>query len=90
VLGFQVGQALKVTLKEPAGDYEDGEFVGSDENHFILNVCAHTLAAHWVYIPQGNISRIVKYFPQPGTFGFCLSSKPAMGMILSGGLSGGR
>lgn len=83
--GFQVGNVLKVALKEPAGDFEEGEFVSSDENLVVLDVLAHTPAAHWVYIPQGNISRIVKYFPQPGTFGFCLSSKPAVGMSLSGG-----
>ena len=85
MLGFQVGQSLKVTLKEPAGDSLDGEFVASDENHFILNVCAHTPAAHWVFIPQGNISRIDKVFPQPVGLGFFPGFKPAVGMGLSGG-----
>ena len=80
MIGFQVGQALKVTLKEPAGDFLDGEFVASDENHFILNVCAHTLATHWVFIPQGNISRIDRFFPQPMTLGSCLSFKSAVEM----------
>lgn len=80
MIGFQVGQALKVTLKEPVGDSLDGEFVASDENHYILNVCAHTPAAHWVFIPLGNISRIDKLFPQPVTLGPCLSFKSVVEM----------
>ena len=83
--GFQVGNFLKVTLKEPAGDFEEGEFVSSDENLVVLDVFAHTPAAHWVYIPQGNISRIVKLFPQPAALGFFPGLKSAVGMGLSGG-----
>lgn len=83
--GFQVGNFLKVTLKEPAGDFEEGEFVSSDENLVVLDVFAHTPAAHWVYIPQGNISRIVKSFPQPAAPGFFPAFKPSVGMVLSGG-----
>lgn len=86
MIGFQVGHALRLTLKEPAGDFLDGEFVGADENHFILNVCAHTPAAHWVYIPQGNISRIVKFFPQPLALGFF----PGLKTVVRMGLRGGR
>lgn len=78
--GFQVGYTLRVVVKEPAGEFQDGEFVGADEHHFILNVCAHTPAAHWVYIPQGNISRIIKFFPQPVTLGSSLYSKSAVEM----------
>jgi hypothetical protein len=74
-----------VTLKEPAGDSEEGEFVSSDENLVVLDVLAHTLAAHWVYIPQGNISRIIKTFPQTGAPGLFPAFKPSVGMVLSGG-----
>jgi hypothetical protein len=80
VYGFQVGNVLKVTLKEPAGDFEEGEFVSSDENLVVLDVFAHTPAAHWVYIPQGNISRIERFFPQPVTLVSCLSFKSAVEM----------
>ncbi len=83
--GFQVGNFLKVTLKEPAGDVEEGEFVSSDEDLVVLDVLAHTPSAHWVYIPQGNISRIIKTFPQSGVPGLFPAFKPSVGMVLSVG-----
>jgi hypothetical protein len=85
MLDLQVGQALKVKLKEPLGDPLEGEFVSADENHLILNVFAHTPAVHWVYIPQGNISRIDRLSPQPAARGSFPGPKPAVGMGLSGG-----
>jgi hypothetical protein len=85
MLDFQVEQALEVMLKEPVGDSLKGKFVSADENHLILNVFAHTPAAHWVYIPQENISRIDKLSPQPLGLGFSPGFKPAVGMGLSGG-----
>jgi hypothetical protein len=85
MLDFHVGQALKVMLKEPVGDSLEGEFVSADENHLILNVFVHTPTAHWVYIPQGNISWFDRLSPPPVALGFFPGFKPAVGIGLSGG-----
>jgi hypothetical protein len=85
MLDLQVGQALKVTMSEPAGDVILGEYVTSDENTYIVNVFARTPAEHWVILHREKIARIDRVLAAPVALGFFPGLKSAVGMGLSGG-----
>lgn len=68
--GFQVGYTLRVVVKEPAGEFQDGEFVGADEHHFILNVCAHTPRSPLGLHPSGKYLPDHQVLPPACDFGF--------------------